>query len=74
VSDHDARVAAPGFWRWLFMGRAKQDAYCAAVFERRGFTPDEARRATMEFRAASRGIPLSPWLKQRIEETSDAAA
>lgn len=63
------RTAAdrPGFVRWLLMGRAKQDAYLAGVFERKGWTPEDAVRAAGEVRAAARGIPRSPWFREKLE-------
>ena len=64
----------PGFWRTLFAprkARAQTDAYAVAVFESKGFTREEAVRATREVRLATRGIPHSPWFKERWQEVLD---
>lgn len=59
----------PGFWLWLFMGRKKQDAYVEAVLIQRGLTPEDAHRANLEMRFACRGGTISPWLREKMEET-----
>ncbi len=64
-------VKPPSFWRTLFAPRkakAETDAYAVGVFMGKGFTREEAIRATREVRLATRGIPHSPWFKERWEE------
>ncbi len=61
----------PSFWRTLFRPRrahAEMDEYAVSVFMGKGFTREEAVRATREVRLATHGIPHSPWFKERWAE------